>query len=75
MAHVLSTATGLKDYKITLLTSNKAVVLTLKNPRQQSGQDFRWVSASEENKLLGLAKEQARAATQEDASSKNAPRG
>ena len=85
MAHVLSTATGLKDYKITLLTVNKAAVLTLRNPRQQSGQDFvcrmhklikrlqrngnhvqfRWVSASEEKKLLGLAKEQARASTQE----------
>jgi ribonuclease HI len=87
MAHALSTATGLKDYAITLLTSNKAAVLTLRNPRQQSGQEFvrriykliaklqrngnrvkfRWVSTSEDNKLLGLAKEQARAATQEDA--------
>ncbi|KAJ5500659.1 hypothetical protein N7453_009710 [Penicillium expansum] len=87
MARVLSTATGLKDYTITLLTSNKAAILTLRNPRQQSGQEFvcriyesikrlqrngnyirfRWVSASENNKLLGLAKEQARAATQEDA--------
>ena len=87
MAHVLSTVPGLKDYRITLLTSNKAAVLTLRNPRQQSGQEFvcriyklikrlqrnrnhvqfRWVSASEDNKLLGLAKVQARAATQEDA--------
>ncbi|KAJ5593445.1 hypothetical protein N7537_010349 [Penicillium hordei] len=87
MAHVLSTVPGLKDYRITLLTSNKAAVLTLRNPRQQSGQEFvcriyklikrlqrnrnhvqfRWVSASEDNKMLGLAKVQARAATQEDA--------
>lgn len=37
MAHVLSTVPGLKDYRITLLTSNKAAVLTLRNPRQQSG--------------------------------------
>lgn len=95
MAHVLNTATGLKDYTITLLTSNKAAVLTLRNPRQQSGQEFvcriyklikrlqrngnhvklRWVPASEDNKLLGLAKEQARASTQEDAPYKNTPRG
>ncbi|EKV16962.1 Transposon I factor, putative [Penicillium digitatum PHI26] len=87
MAHVLNTATGLKDYTITLLTSNKAAVLTLRNPRQQSGQEFvcriyklikklqrngnhvqlRWVPASEDNKLLGLAREQARTSTQEDA--------
>lgn len=32
MAHVLNTATGLKDYTITLLTSNKAAVLRLRNP-------------------------------------------
>ncbi|KAJ5267456.1 hypothetical protein N7478_010264 [Penicillium angulare] len=87
MAHVLNTVTGLKGYTITLLTRNKAAVLTLRNPRQQSGQEFvcriyklikrlqrngnhvqfRWISTSEDNKLLGLAKEQARAATQEDA--------
>ncbi|OQE33211.1 hypothetical protein PENNAL_c0436G00925, partial [Penicillium nalgiovense] len=95
MAHVLSTVPGLKVYRITLLTSNTAAVLTLRNPRQQSGQEFvcriyklikrlqrnrnhvqfRWVSASEDNKLLGLAKVQARAATQEDALlQKSAPR-
>ncbi|KAJ5100792.1 hypothetical protein N7456_006844 [Penicillium angulare] len=87
MAHALSTATGLKDYTITLRTSNRAAVLTLRNPRQQSGQQFvcqiyksiaklqrngnrvkfHWVPTSEDNKLLGLAKEQARVATQEDA--------
>ena len=70
-----------------LLTSNKAAALTMRNPRQQSGQEFvcqtyklmrrlrrngnhiniLWVPTSEDNKLLGLAKEQARAATQEDA--------
>ncbi|KAJ6114152.1 hypothetical protein N7512_007597 [Penicillium capsulatum] len=77
----------LKGYQVTLLTSNKAAALTLKNPRQQSGQGFvcqiyklmrrlrrngnqisvRWIPTSEDNKLLELAKEQARAATQEDA--------
>lgn len=87
MAHALSMVVGLKEYRITLLTSNKAAALTLRNPRQQSGQEFvcqlyklmrklrrngsqislRWISASEDNKLRVLAKEQARAATQEDA--------
>jgi ribonuclease HI len=87
MAHALSTLSTLKQYRVTLLTSNKAAALTLRNPRQQSGQEhvcqiyklikrlqrngnqitIRWVSTSEDNKLLGLAKEQARIATQEDA--------
>ncbi|CRL30028.1 Nematode reverse transcriptase-like [Penicillium camemberti] len=87
MAHTLKTLRGLKDFRITLITSNKAAALTLRNPRQQSGQEFvnqiykligrlqrhrnqisiRWIPTSEDNKLLGLAKEQARAATQEDA--------
>ncbi|KAJ5111910.1 hypothetical protein NUU61_001540 [Penicillium alfredii] len=87
MAHTLNTLVGQKGYQVTLLTSNKAAALTLKNPRQQSGQGFvcqiyklmrrlrrngnqisvRWIPTSEDNKLLGLAKEQARAATQEDA--------
>lgn len=87
MAHALNMVVGVKDYRITLLTSNKAAALTLRNPRQQSGQEFvyqlyklmrklrrngnqinvRWISTSEDNKLRGLAKEQARAATQEDA--------
>ena len=87
MAHALNMVVGLKDYRITLLTSNKAAALTLRNPRQQSGQEFvcelyklmrklrrngnqiniRWISTSEDNKLRGLAKGQARAATQEDA--------
>ncbi|OQE10076.1 hypothetical protein PENFLA_c095G04748 [Penicillium flavigenum] len=87
MAHALNMVVGVKDYRITLLTSNKAAALTLKNPQQQSGQEFvyqlyklmrklgrngnqinvRWISTSEDNKLRGLAKEQARAATQEDA--------
>ncbi|KAJ5672991.1 hypothetical protein N7507_002118 [Penicillium longicatenatum] len=87
MAHMLGMVVGLKDYRITLLTSNKAAVLTLRNPRQQSGQEFicrmyqlmrrlrrngnqiefLWIPTSKDNKLLGLAKEQARAATQEDA--------
>lgn len=65
----------------------KAAVLTLRNPRQQSGQghvdqiyklikrlrrngnwiNIRWIPTSEANKVLGLAKEQARTATQADA--------
>ncbi|CRG92890.1 hypothetical protein PISL3812_09965 [Talaromyces islandicus] len=87
MAHALSKLYGLKRYRITLLTSNKAAALTLRNPRQQSGQEhvcqiyksikrlrrngnqitICWIPTSEDNKLLGLAKEQARAATREDA--------
>ncbi|CAP79219.1 Pc06g02260 [Penicillium rubens Wisconsin 54-1255] len=87
MAHALNMVVGVKDYRITLVTSNKAAALTIRNPRQQSGQEFvsqlyklmrklrrngnhinvRWISTSEDNKLRGLAKEQARAATQEDA--------
>jgi ribonuclease HI len=87
MAHTLKTLVGLKDFRITLITTNKAAALTLKSPRQQSGQEFvrqiyklmtrlqrhgnrvsvRWIPTSEDNKLLGMAKEQARAATQEDA--------
>ena len=87
MAHALSTLRGLKRCRVTLLTSNKAAALSLKNPRQQSGQEhicqiykwiqrlrrhenrmeIRWVPTSEKNQLLSLAKEQARAATQEDA--------
>ncbi|KGO75147.1 Endonuclease/exonuclease/phosphatase [Penicillium italicum] len=38
MAHALKMVVGIKDYKITLLTSNKAAALTLRNPRRQSGQ-------------------------------------
>ncbi|OQE67433.1 hypothetical protein PENNAL_c0172G06587, partial [Penicillium nalgiovense] len=39
MAHALNMVVGVKDYRITLLTSNKAAALTLRNPRQQSGQE------------------------------------
>ncbi|KAJ6134822.1 hypothetical protein N7523_001144 [Penicillium sp. IBT 18751x] len=87
MAHVLKMVVGIKDYRTTLLTSNKAAALTLRNPRRQSGQKFvcqtyklmrrlrtngnrikfHWIPTTEDNKLLGLAKEQARTATQEDA--------
>jgi hypothetical protein len=87
MAHVLNMLVGLKDYRIMLLTSNRAAARTIANPRQQSGQDFIrqtyrlmkrlqrngnhiniwWVPTSKDNKLLGLAKEQARNATQKDA--------
>lgn len=40
MAHVLNMLVGLKDYRVTLLTSNKAAALTMRNPRPQSGQEF-----------------------------------
>ncbi|OKO93668.1 hypothetical protein PENSUB_11947 [Penicillium subrubescens] len=40
MAYALDMVVGQKDYRITLLTSNKAAALTLRNPRQQSGQGF-----------------------------------
>jgi ribonuclease HI len=95
MVHTLKTLVGLKDFRITLTTSNKAVALTLKSPRQQSGQEFvcqiykllrrlqkngnrisvLWIPRKEDNNLLGLAQEQARAATQEDAvTQKQVPR-
>ena len=87
MAYALNTLRGLKRCRVTLLTSNKAAALTLRNPRQQSGQEhicqtyklikrlrkhenrinICWVPTREYNQLLGLAKEQARTATQEDA--------
>ncbi|KAJ5557924.1 hypothetical protein N7513_003510 [Penicillium frequentans] len=87
MAHALKMQVALKNYRITLLTSNKAATLTVRNPRQQSGQDFVgqlfksmrrmrrngnridiiWVPISEKNELLGLAKEQAKTATHENA--------
>jgi ribonuclease HI len=87
MAHTLNMLAGLKDYRITLLTSNKAATLTIRNPRQQSGQEsvyqayksmkrlwrngnhisIRWVPTNKDDKLLDLAKEQARTATQKDA--------
>ncbi|CRL30064.1 unnamed protein product [Penicillium camemberti] len=40
MAHILIMVVGVKDYRIMLLTSNKAAALTLRNPRQQLGQEF-----------------------------------
>ncbi|KAJ5730151.1 uncharacterized protein N7483_004659 [Penicillium malachiteum] len=40
MAHALNMQVALKNYRITLLASNKAATLTVRNPRQQSGQDF-----------------------------------
>ncbi|OQD68712.1 hypothetical protein PENANT_c297G01221, partial [Penicillium antarcticum] len=40
MAHALKMVVGIKDYRITLLTSNKAAALTLRNPRRQSGQEL-----------------------------------
>jgi hypothetical protein len=83
----LNRLVGLKGFRLSVLTSNKVAALTIRNPRQQSGQEFvcqtyklinrlrrkgnhiktLWIPASEDNKLLGLAKEQARAATHEDA--------
>lgn len=40
IAYILKTLVGLKDFRISLVTSNKAAAFTLKNPRQQSGQEF-----------------------------------
>ncbi|KAJ5148268.1 hypothetical protein N7526_001620 [Penicillium atrosanguineum] len=88
MAHAPNTLHGLKRCRVTLLTSNKAASLTLKNPHKQSGQEhicqiyklmqrlrrhenrvhILWIPISEDHRLLGLAKEQARAATKEEAS-------
>jgi hypothetical protein len=87
IAHMLNRLVGLKGFRLSVLTSNKAAALMIWNPRQQSGQEFvcqtyklinrlwrkgnhiktLWIPASKDNKLLGLAKEQARAATYEDA--------
>lgn len=87
IAHTLNRLVGLKGFRLRVLTSNKAAALTIRNPRQQSGQEFvyqtyklinrlrrkgnhikiLWIPTSEDNTLLGLAKEQARAATHEDA--------
>ncbi|KAJ5956316.1 reverse transcriptase [Penicillium viridicatum] len=39
IAHALSTLPGHKQYRISLLTSNKAVAPTLRNPRQRSDQE------------------------------------
>jgi len=40
MAYVLRHLPDLKYRSVALLTSNKAVVLTIRNPRQQSGQEY-----------------------------------
>lgn len=40
MAHILKILLELKDFRIILITNNKAAALTLKNSRQQSGQEF-----------------------------------
>ncbi|KAI2791712.1 hypothetical protein POX_c04584 [Penicillium oxalicum] len=40
IAHTLNMLVGLNDYRIRLLSSNKAAALTMRNPRQQSGQEF-----------------------------------
>lgn len=39
IVYALSTLQGLTRCRVTLLTSNKAAALALKNPRQQSGQE------------------------------------
>jgi hypothetical protein len=87
MARALSSLPKLRFRSIAVLTSNKAAVLTLRQPRQQTGQEhvrhiyesirilrkngnvmaIMWTPASEENKLLKLAKEKAREATQQGA--------
>ncbi|KAJ5704454.1 hypothetical protein N7536_000143 [Penicillium majusculum] len=51
----------------------KELVSQQHDARQRHGNrvSVRWIPTSEDNKLLGMAKEQARAATQEDAVSQN----
>ncbi len=83
----LSTLPMLRFSSIVLSTSNKASVLALRRPRQQSGQQhirsiyesiralrrsgnivtIQWLPASDEDKLLKVAKEKARDATQQGA--------
>jgi ribonuclease HI/exonuclease III len=83
--HALSTLPKLRCRNITLMTRNKAVVLTLRKPRQQSGQEYIkriyesiralkrdgntitiiWLPPGEENELMKLAKEKAKAATRQ----------
>ncbi|KAH8654697.1 hypothetical protein BGZ61DRAFT_467657 [Ilyonectria robusta] len=40
MAYALRHLPGLRYRSVALLTSNKAAVLTIRNPRQQSGQEY-----------------------------------
>jgi len=87
MARALSLLPKLRFRSIMLLTSNRAAILTLRQPWQQSRQEhvchiyksirtlrknrnvitIMWTPSSEENKLLKLAKEKAREATQRGA--------
>jgi ribonuclease HI len=85
MANALNTLPKLRFRRIVLITRNKAAVLTLRKPRQQSGQEYigriyrsvrtlkrdgntitiLWLPSSEENELMKLAKENAKAATRQ----------
>jgi hypothetical protein len=85
MANALNTLPKLRFRRIVLITRNKAAVLTLRKPRQQSGQEhisgiyrsvralkrdgntitILWLPSSEENELMKLAKENAKAATRQ----------
>ena len=85
MANALNTLPKLRFRSIVLVTRNKAAVLTLRKPRQQSGQEYvsriygsirtlkrngntlkiLWLPSSEENALMKLAKEKAKAATRQ----------
>ena len=86
MERALSTLPALRSSRIELSTRNKATVLTLRQPRQQSGQHhicriyksvtalrkdgntvtIRWLPAGED-RLWGIAKAQAKDATQQGA--------
>jgi hypothetical protein len=83
IANALNTLPKLRFRSIVLITRNKAAVLTLRKPQQQSGQEhisriygsiralkrdgntttILWLPSSEENELIKLAKEKAKAAT------------
>ena len=87
IANALNTLPKLRFRRIVLITRNKAAVLTLRKPRQQSGQGhisriykyvkalkrdgniitMVWLPSSEENELMKLAKEKAKAATRQGA--------
>ena len=87
IASALETLSGFKYRRIAVVSRNKAAVLTLRHPYQQSGQGYicriydaikalrrngnlitiLWIPTSEENTLLNLAKERAKAASCQDA--------
>ncbi|OAA33938.1 hypothetical protein BBO_09396 [Beauveria brongniartii RCEF 3172] len=85
MAHALRNLPNVSHRRVALLTTNQAVALTLRNPRQHSGQEYVrsiynsiqrlwkhdngilvvWIPSSSENKILQLAKREAKQATKQ----------